>query len=785
MKTEERETGIATAGGSKSAPGQRVFRVEGMHCASCSSAVERALNDLEGVEASVSLPAESATIAYPTDRVSVEQLQGAVAAAGYELVEPDTGLDRAARERERLQRDADKVRTARGRIVFAWALTVPVMVWMIPEMFFGIKWPSPLAFDLGMVVLALPVLFVVGRPTFVSGWRSAMRRHPNMDTLIAMGSGVAVATGVVTVLHDLGQTAQFSGLFGGVPHLMNYAGIGAMIMAIHLTGRYVETKARGTASAAIQKLLSLEARSARVIRDDVETEVPIADVNTGDVMIVRPGEKIPTDGTVLEGHSAVDESLATGESMPIEKKPGDPVIGATINRQGVLRIEATGVGENTFLAGVVRMVEEAQSSKVPIQEFADRVTAVFVPVVLAIAVGTLFAWLIFPDALGRVVSWAAEFLPWVNPELGTLSLAVFAAVAVLVIACPCALGLATPTALMVGTGLGAQRGVLIRDGAAIQTLKDADVVAFDKTGTLTVGQPTVTDVRPVDDWTDDDLLKVAATVEHASEHPVGQAVVTVAGERGLGRGSLDAFEAVTGRGVRGEVDGRRIVVGSERMMAEEHVDTRGLRAAAAHFEGQAKTVMWVADEGRAVGLLAVSDPPKAGARAAVEELRGLGLEPVMLTGDNQRTAEAVAQSVGISRFYAELLPGQKVEAIRQLQEKGRTVAMVGDGINDAPSLKQADVGIAIGTGTDIAIEAADMTLVHGSLAGVVRAVKLARATFHKIRQNLFWAYFYNTVAIPVAVLGLLHPLIAEGAMALSSITVVANANRLRRADIEP
>lgn len=789
MRVEEQRTRSGTPAGpspvSKAAPRQQVFRVEGMHCAGCSSAVERALNDLDGVEASVSLPAESATIAFPAERVSVDQLREAVAEAGYELIEPDAGADRGERERERLKRDAEKVRTARGRMLFAWALTVPVMAWMIPEMFFSTKWPSALAFDAGMVLLALPVLFVVGRPTFVSGWCSAIRRHPNMDTLIAMGSGVAVATGVVTVLHDLGQTAQFSSLFGGVPHLMNYAGIGAMIMAIHLTGRYVETKARGTASAAIQKLLSLEARSARVVRDGVETELPIAEVRVGDVMIVRPGEKIPTDGTVIEGHSAVDESLATGESMPIEKKPGDAVIGATINRQGVLRVEATGVGEDTFLAGVVRMVEEAQSSKVPIQEFADRVTAIFVPIVLAIALGTLLAWLIFPDALGSVVSWAAGFLPWVNPELGTLSLAVFAAVAVLVIACPCALGLATPTALMVGTGLGAQRGVLIRDGAAIQTLKDADVVAFDKTGTLTLGQPTVTDVRPVVDWTEAELLKLAATLENASEHPVGQAVVAVAEERGIGRGSLGAFEAVTGRGIRGEVDGRRVVVGSERMMAEEHVDTRGLRAAAAHFEGQAKTVMWVADEGRAVGLMAVSDPPKPGARAVVDELRELGLEAVMLTGDNQRTAEAVAHNVGISRFYAELLPSQKVEAIRQLQEMGRTVAMVGDGINDAPSLKQADVGIAIGTGTDIAIEAADMTLVHGSLAGVVRAVKLARATFQKIRQNLFWAYFYNTVAIPVAILGLLHPLIAEGAMALSSITVVTNANRLRRADIEP
>ena len=750
-----------------------IFRVEGMHCGACSAAVERTLNRIEGVEATVSLPAESATVRYDPETIDVEELTGAVADAGYRLERRDTSGDRAARERERLRRDEEKVRLARRRMITAWALTVPIMAWMVPEMAFGVLWPTPLVFDLGLLLLAAPVLLGPGRPTLRSGIAGLRHRSPNMDTLIALGSVAAVITGLFAVAHRLGVG----------PMIMNYAGVGAMIVAIHLTGRYVETRARGRTSAAIQKLLSLEARTARVLRDGDEVEVPVSGLAVGDVMVVRPGEKIPTDGIVVGGSSAVDESLATGESIPVDKEEGDAVIGATVNRQGVLRIRATGVGEDTFLAGVVRMVEQAQGSKVPIQEFADRVTAVFVPVVLTIAALTLVAWLLSPGPFVAVAERASELLPWVHADLDRVSLAAFAALAVLVIACPCALGLATPTALMVGTGMGAEHGVLIRDGAAIQTLEGADVVVFDKTGTVTRGAPELTDVEALD-GDSGELLRRAAAVEAASEHPLGAAVAAAARERGLRASPVEAFEARTGLGVVGTVDGRRILVGSARLLAGEGVPVEALAGRAEALESRGRTVMLVAVDGEPAGLVAVADRVKEDSREAIRRLHELGLRTVMLTGDNERTATAVAAEVGIDEVRAGLLPDDKVKEIRRLQAGGATVAMVGDGINDAPSLTQADVGIAIGTGTDIAIESADMTLVHGSLTGVVRAVRLSRATFRKIRQNLFWAYFYNTIAIPVAVLGLLHPILAEAAMAGSSITVVANANSLRRARIE-
>jgi Cu+-exporting ATPase len=752
-----------------------IFAVEGMHCGACSAAVERALNRLEGIEASVSLPAETARVRFLRDGIEFEALEAAVADAGYSLVARDTGPDRAARERERLQRDAERVRSAKRRMGIAWALTLPIMAWMIPEMLFGTPWPGAATFHVGLVVLALPVLLGPGRETLTSGTRALIRRSPNMDSLIALGSGAAVLTGLAALPHH----------FGAGPEIMNYAGVGAMIMAIHLTGRYVETKARGRTSAAIQKLLSLEARTATVLRGDEEVEIPISSVVVGDLMVVRPGEKIPTDGVVESGTSAVDESLATGESMPVDKRAGDPVIGSTINRQGLLRVRATGVGENTFLAGVVRMVEQAQGSKVPIQEFADRVTAVFVPVVLAISTGTLIGWLVFPEFFHSIVEHAATVIPWVQPDLGRVSLALFAALAVLVIACPCALGLATPTALMVGTGLGAENGVLIRDGAAIQTLEGADVIVFDKTGTVTRGQPSLTEVLPAPDAEESEVLRLAASVEHASEHPLARAVVAAARERGVSISEVAEFEALTGLGVSGRVDGRTVRVGSERLMRQSGVATEALSRSAADLESRGRTVMLVASDERLLGLVAVADRVKEDSRRAIADLSALGIRTVMLTGDNERTARAVADEVGIDEVRAGLLPDGKVEAIRGLQAADHVTAMVGDGINDAPSLKQADVGIAIGTGTDIAIEAADMTLVRGNLTAVVQAVLLSRATFRKIRQNLFWAYFYNTIAIPVAILGLLHPILAEAAMALSSVTVVSNANRLRRARIDP
>jgi len=499
---------------------------------------------------------------------------------------------------------------------------------------------------------------------------------------------------------------------------------------------------------------------------------------------VRPGEKIPTDGEIIEGESSIDESMATGESMPVRKKKGDEAIGATVNQQGLLKVKATKVGKDTFLSRVIKMVEECQGSKVPIQEFADRVTSWFVPTILIVAALTFIFWLIFPDALKVVSLWAGSFLPWVNPTLGVFTLAIFATVAVLVIACPCALGLATPTALMVGSGMGAENGILIREGAAIQTLKNVHTVVFDKTGTITRGKPGVTDIIPADGFKTEEVLRLAASVEMGSEHPLGQAIVKEAEEKRISLVEPKGFEAVAGKGVKAKLDGKETLVGSRKLV----VQTRGaavMEAELKQLEEEAKTAMLVATDGRTVGVIAVADTLKEDSVEAIGELEKMGIETAMITGDNRRTAEAIAKKVGISRILAEVLPEGKVDEIKRLQVEVGTVSMVGDGINDAPALTQANVGIAIGTGTDIAIEASDVTLVSGNLSGVVSAIKLSRATFRKIKQNLYWAFGYNIAAIPIAMLGLLHPVIAEIAMASSSVSVVTNANRLRKVNIHP
>jgi Cu+-exporting ATPase len=501
-------------------------------------------------------------------------------------------------------------------------------------------------------------------------------------------------------------------------------------------------------------------------------------------MVVRPGEKIPTDGLIREGESAVDESMATGESMPVNKHPGDEVIGATINQEGLLKVEASRVGKDTFLAQVVKMVEECQGSKVPIQEFADRVTGVFVPVVIGIAVTALLAWIVFPGLMQPLVA-AGSFLPWVNVDLGVVTLAIVSTVAVLVIACPCALGLATPTALMVGSGMGAEHGILIRSGEAIQTFKDVRVVVFDKTGTITKGKPEVTDVVAGEGFESDTVLRAAASVERGSEHPLGRSIVEQAEARGLALVEPQSFQALRGKGVSATIDGVEVLVGSRRLMADHDIDPQPMEAAMRELEEEAKTAMLVAVDGALAGVVAVADTLKADSADAIQELHRMGLETAMITGDNQRTGEAIARRVGIDHVLAEVLPDGKVAEVQKLQEQYGLVAFVGDGINDAPALKQANVGIAIGTGTDIAIEASDVTLVRGELTGVVEAVNLSRATFRKIKQNLFWAFFYNVVMIPLAVIGWMHPVLAEIAMATSSVTVVTNANLLRRVEIRP
>ena len=763
---------------------RRELKIEGMHCASCTQAVERALSEVEGVHsASVDLLSERATVE-SGDGTALDRLIGAVSAAGFTA--------RPAVADDSVGPDERYVHESARRMSMAWAFAVPIIGWMIPEMFFGRMWPSPLLFHIGVLVLAAISLVAVGGPTIRSGVRALLHRSPTMDSLIALGVTVSFSSGILAVFGELGWSARS----------FSYAGLSAMILAIHLTGRWIEARAKGRASEAIRRLIERGAKRGRLLRDGVEVEVPIDAVAVGDVMIVRPGEKIPTDGRVVSGESHVDESLVTGESLPVRRTAGDAVVGATVNGEGLLRVEATNVGEATFLAQVVGLVDAAQRSKVPIQAFADRVTRIFVPTILLIAAVTLGVWVAFPNAMGAVVEWAGAFLPWVDPEIGMLARAVYAAIAVLVIACPCALGLATPTALRVGAGIGGESGLLFRTGDAMQTLHEVRRVAFDKTGTLTVGRPDVTDIVPVGAAeSEHELLRIAASLESGSEHPIGRAIVREADVRGLDVLPVSAFAARTGKGVEGVVDGARVLAGTREWLVSTGVDLSAVEREWDRLAGEAKTVVGVAHEGVAhegvahegvahegvtlLGLIAIADRVKDDAAEAIASLRAMGLEPTLVTGDHRATAEAIARQVGIDRVVADVRPEGKLDVIRRLQEAGGPVAMVGDGINDAPALKAADVGIALGTGTDVAIEAAGVTLVSGELDGLVRAVRLSRATFARIRRNLFWAFFYNVFAIPLAAIGWLHPLIAEAAMALSSIHVVTSANRLRRVGLGP
>ncbi len=747
-----------------------IMGVEGMTCAACARRVESAIARVSGVTgATVNLATERAHIRYVPEQFDMGELLSAVDGTGYRLFDVDEEEDAGVLQATELK----ELSAARRRVLLAWGFAAPVAAWMLIGMVLGRGhghgWPNAFLFNLAMVVLSIPVLFVAGAPTLRTAYKAVSHGSANMDVLIAMGTLVAFSTGIGTFFAPI----------------ENYAGVSAMIMAFHLTGRYIEARAKGRASEAIRKLVQLEAKTARILRGGREVEVPVRALVVGDIMIVRPGEKIPTDGIVVEGESQVDESMATGESMPVTKRSGSEVIGATVNQQGLLKIRATKVGKDTFLSQVIKLVEECQGTRVPIQEFADRVTGVFVPAVLIVAALTFISWIALPGVMGRAASIAQLFLPWVNAGLSPLTLAILATVAVLVIACPCALGLATPTAIMVGSGIGAENGILFRSGGAIQTMRDVDVIVFDKTGTLTRGKPGLTDVVPLGDTEADWLLSVAASVERGSEHPLGRAIVEAAENKNLELVKMDAFEAITGRGVRGHLPDGEVLVGSKRLLAERGVDVSGAESYLDKLESEGKTAVCVSLAGRLLGVLAIADTLKDDAWAAISELKSMGLDVAMITGDNRRTAQAIASQLGISHVLAEVLPDQKVGEIQRLQAQGLRVAMVGDGINDAPALTQANVGIAIGTGTDVAIEAADITLVRGDLAAVVTAVRLSRATVAKIRQNLFWAFFYNTVAIPLAILGLLHPVIAELAMATSSISVVTNANLLKKAKIKP
>ncbi len=657
-------------------------------------------------------------------------------------------------------------------MAFSWLITVPLMVWMFIDMVLGIHVTSHMVMELAMTAGASYVIFGPGLTTIISAFKSARIFTPNMDVLIALGTIASLITGFVALGYELGLYEI---------RFYSFAGIAAMIMAFHLTGRYIETKARGRASEAITKLLTLEAKSARIIKNGQEIEISASEIKTGDVVIVRPGEKIAADGIIIDGRAAVDESMVTGESMPIVKEKGNEVIGGTINSEGAIRVKVTKTGEDSFLNRVIRLVEEAQGSKIPIQEFADRVTAVFVPVILLLEFITFMFWLIFPELLRPLLILAEPIIPWIMTDLDPVSQAFFAALAVLVIACPCALGLATPMALMVGSGLGAENGILIKKGEAIQLLEEVTTFVFDKTGTLTKGEPEVTEWITLNDE-EIELKRLVASVENLSEHPISIAIKKFWGSENLY--DVEHFESFTGMGVKGIVNGKAVLAGNADLLNHLSVKvSKSVRDQSEAVESKGYTVIFIVVDESISAIAGITDAVKSHTPEMIKTIHNMGYKTVMLTGDQKKAAEIIAKEIGIDEVIAGVKPDQKSAKIDELQKKGEVVAMVGDGINDAPALARADVGIALGTGTDVAIESGSIIIIDGNPMGIIKALNLSRETFRKIRQNLFWAFFYNVVMIPVAVVGWMHPVLAEAAMAMSSLNVVGNSKRLQKKKI--
>ena len=735
--------------------------IQGMQCASCVQNIEKALLRLRGVtKASVNLATEKAKIEYIHSEANLAEIKKAIEQTGYRVLEvpPEEDLE----DVERIVREKEFKKL---KIKFFAGLILGLIIFLgsMPRLF---PWaPAFLNNFFVLWILATPVQFWIGWQFYRGAWGAFRHRNADMNTLIAVGTSAAYLYSVVATV--------FPSFFkaGGIKPEV-FFDTSAMIIVLILLGRLLEARAKGQTSEAIKKLAGLQAKTARVIRDGKTVDIPIEEVLVGDEVVVRPGEKIPVDGIVAKGKSAVDESMITGESMPVKKEAGDEVIGATINKTGSFQFRTTKVGKDTALAQIIKLVQDAQGSKAPIQRLADVIAGYFVPIVISIAIATFVIWFNFGH----------------SPAL-TIALMNF--VAVMIIACPCALGLATPAAVMVGTGKGAEKGILIKGGESLETAHKLDAIVFDKTGTLTKGEPEVTDIIILNAFSEEEILKYAASAEKTSEHPLGEAIVKRADERKIKLLEAKNFNAIEGHGIEATVNGKNVLIGNVKLMRDRDIETKDLVARAEGLASEGKTPMYFAVENKAAGLIAVADALKENSVEAVEKLKKLGLEVVMLTGDNKKTAEAIARKAGIDKVLPEVLPEDKVHEIKRLQSEGKKVAMVGDGINDAPALAQADVGIAIGSGTDVAMEASDITLIKGDLQGVVSAIELSKRTIRIIKQNLFWAFFYNTAGIPVAA-GILYPffgiflnpIFASAAMAFSSVSVVSNSLRLRRVKLK-